>query len=1117
MRRCLLNLSAIGGLLLAATGVAAQPATLVKSSDPEGSTRLLRNPTLNATSIAFQYANDIWVAPRAGGDAVRITSFQGQETNPEFSPDGRWLAFSAQYGGNTDVYVVPAEGGEPRRLTWHPGADIVTGWTPDGRIVFTSSRASAPSGAEFWTVGLNADFPRRIPLGRALHGKISPDGRRIAMRHASFWDQRRNYRGGQNKPIWIVDLDDYDLEEVKPFDRSTDVDPVWIGTTVYFISDRDGVGNVWAYDTRTKQATQLTRFTDFDVQSLAADAKSLAFEQGGWLYILEPGSQPKRLDIRVRGDFPWMMPKWETVANQISAAVLSPTGKRALFEARGEIFSVPAEKGADWRNLTATTDVSERAPAWSPDGRSVSYFSDASGEYKLVIAPQDGIGDRREITLPDATFYYTPSWSPDSKKIVMTDTDLRLWVVDVASGKVTHIDTDRWMVPERTIDPVWSPDSRWVAYAKRLDNLLHAIFVWNVETGKSTQITDGFSDAFAPTWDASGKYLYFFAGTNLGLNTGWLDMTSYDRPATRGIYMIVLKSGEPSPLLPPKGDETGASASNDSNAANTNNAGRGGAQGDAARAGAQGDNARSTNRNVRVDIDFTNIAWRTIALPLPERDYRGLSAGVEGQIFYLQPAATSGPGQQGASLQRYNIREREGREFVGGVQTYTLSQDRKKLLYRSGQNWSIVDSDKGPPQGTAGRIDVSALRMRVDPRAEYAQMFAEGWRFQRDYLYVENMHGVDYEKTFAMYQPLLDHVAHRSDFNYLLDMMGGEVAVNHSYVSGGDMPDVPNVQVGLLGADYEISNGRYRIAKIYRGESWNPTLRAPLSQPGIEVNEGDFLLEVNGVNVTASNNLYQYFEGLASRQVTLRVGPNASAQGSRLITVQPVANEGQLRQREWIENNRKLVDQLSGGKLAYVWLPNTSTPGYTNFNRYYFAQQDREGAVIDERFNGGGSAADYIVEQLMRKPHGYFNNPVGDRKPFTSPAAGIWGPKVMIINEMAGSGGDLMPYMFRYYGVGPLVGTTTWGGLVGTWDTPPLIDGGRMIAPRGGFFDLDGKWDVENVGIAPDIYVELTPKEANAGRDPQLERAVQEAMRLLETKAFQRKAEPAPPEWGKRK
>ncbi len=1050
-----------------------------------GPTRLLRDPTMSATSIAFEYAEDIWVAPRAGGDARRMTSFQGQETNPRFSPDGHWLAFSAQYEGNTDVYVVPAEGGEPRRLTWHPGADEVQGWTPDSkRVVFLSSRTNAPSSGKFWTVGLDADFPQALPMPRAYQGSFSPDGKHFAYRMPSSWDEeRRNYRGGQNRPIWILDMQSYDLEEVKPWDRSEDAQPVWIGQTVYFLSDRDWATNIWAYDTKTKQLKQVTHFTDFDVKTLQTDGRTLVFEQAGYINTLDPaGGQSKRVDITVRADFPWMMPHWEDVANRITNAEISPTGKRALFEARGDIFTVPTERGADWRNLTQTSGSAERAPAWSPDGKWISWFSDASGEYKLVISPQDGIGERREIALPDPKFYYTPQWSPDSKKIMFTDTDLRLWMVDVATGKATTIDTDPWMVPTRTVDPVWSPDSRWIAYVKHLDNLLHAVFVYSLETGKISQMTDGMSDVTSPAWDASGKYLYFMAGTDFALNTGWLDMTSYDRPATRGIYFAVLKKGEPSPLLPVIGDETGTASTaqrGDSTQAGGGGGGGGGGRGGAG-GGGFGGGGRGAAREVRVDIDFDGLENRIVAVPVPARDYRSLQAGTEGQVFYVVPGEGGGRGGRGGgrggagggnTLERYSLRDREAREFMGGVTSYSISADRHKLLYRSGQNWGVVDSDRQPPQPGSGRINVAGLRMRVDPPAEYHRMFAEGWRIQRDYLYVKNMHGLNWAKTRTLYEPMVDYVAHRSDLNYLLDWMGGEINVGHSFVRGGDMPEVPNVSVGLLGADYEIANGRYRITKVYSGDEWGAG-RAPLSEPGIDVSVGDYLLEVNGVELRAPANPYRLFEGAANRQVQIRVGPDPSGTNSRLVTVQPIGSEGQLRQIDWVDSNRRKVDQLSGGKLAYVWIPNTSQPGYTAFNRYYFAQQNKEGAVIDERFNTGGSAADYIIEFLNRQPHGYFNNPVGDRKPFTSPAAGIWGPKVMIINEEAGSGGDLMPYMFHYYKVGPLVGERTWGGLVGTWDTPPFVDGGSMIAPRGGFFSIDGKWAVENDGVPPDIEVE---------------------------------------------
>jgi tricorn protease len=1078
------------------------PAATQRSPSPGASmsgaaARLLRQPTLSAAHVAFAYGNDVWVAPRTGGAAQRLTSFQGEETHPHFSPDGRMIAFSAQYGGNTDVYVVPAQGGEPTRLTWHPGADIVQGWTPDGgRIVFSSGRTNAPSGQKFWTVGLDGDFPQALPMPRAHQGKFSPDGRRFAYRMVSPWeDEWRNYRGGQNRPVWILDMATHDVEEIAPWDGSNDGAPVWVGETIYFLSDRDYANNIWAYDTRTQQLRQVTRYRDLDVKTLGTDGRALVFEQAGYLHILEPETgTPQRLDITVRGDFPWLMPQWKEITpGMLRNAAISPTGKRAVFEARGDIISVPLEKG-DWRNLTRTSGTAERSPAWSPDGRWISWFSDDTGEYRLVIAEQDGIAEPRTIELPSPSFQFTPAWSPDSRKILFTDTHLRLWVVDVESGRTTHADTDTYMAPERSLNPVWSPDSRWIAYAKRLPSQFHAIHVYDTQSNRVHQLTDGLSDATWPAWDAGGKYLYFLASTNWALNTGWLDMSSYDRPVTRAVYLAVLTDDEPSPLLPESDEEPGAATRDTADAATGVNG--------------RSDSASSAAPAPAVRIDFDGLMQRIISLDVPERSYSQLRAGAEGTVFFLESA----PGPGGSStLHRYVLKDREAKPFATGVAQSVVSTDGSRMLFRAGQNWSIVDTDKAAPTGTTGRLALEGLRINVDPRQEFRQMFDEGWRFQRDFLYVPNLHGADYVETKAMYEPLVEHVAHRSDLTYLLDWMGSEVSIGHSFVRGGDAPDVPDVDTGLLGADYAIESGRYRITKIYTGENWNPGVRAPLSGPGIDVSEGDYILEVNGVAVHAPGTIHRHFENTANRQTVLRVGLAADGSNARLVTVVPVANEGQLRQRDWIEGNRRKVDELSAGRLAYVWVPNTGAGGYTFFNRYYFAQQDRQGAIIDERFNGGGSAADYMVDIMNRRLHGYFNNAVGERVPFTSPGAGIWGPKVMIINEMAGSGGDLLPYIFRFNAVGPIVGTRTWGGLVGTWDTPPLVDGGVMIAPRGGFFDIDGEWAVENEGVAPDVHVEMTPKDVIAGRDPQLERAVQEALRLLRENPVELKAEPAAP------
>jgi tricorn protease len=1124
--------------LVSAIAVICGLAASLQAQPPAGSTRLLRTPTVSATQIAFAYANNIWTVPRGGGGARRLTSFQGLTTTPHFSPDGKWIAFSGEYAGNLDVYVVAADGGEPRRLTWHPGGDQVQGWTPDGKsILFVSSRASwAPNATpRFWTVPVEGGVESAMALPRAYQGKISADGSRVAYRMNTSWDEeRRNYRGGQNRPIWIVDLNTHDLVS-PPWTESKDVDPVWVNDAVYFISDRDGVANVWEYQTKTKKLTQLTKFTDFDVKALDSGAGSIVFEQAGYVHELDPKTgKANVVSINVAGDFPWMMPNWKDVSNRLTNMALSPTGKRVVVEARGEIFTIPSEKG-DVRNLTNSSSSAERDPAWSPDGKFISYFSDKSGEYRLYIEAQDGLTPPREIVIPNPKQYYTSSWSPDSKKIVYTDTDLKVWVMDVASGQAKVVGSDPWMVPQRTLNPVWSPDSKWIAYASRLRSMYHAIFVSNVETSETKQITDGLADAVWPTWDASGKYLWFLASTDFGLRSQWLDMTSYPHDENFGLYLAVLKKSDASPLLPESDEDRGVGTGR-----------RAPAPGACAGDPPPSDRAqeeptatptpRGPRAPVTVQIDFDGLPQRIVSVPgVRERQYSELRAGLDGTVFFLEaPAVQGGPGGgQGNELLRFRLCDRRVVTFVNGVTTYDVSADGRKLLYRASGGAAaggppapgatpptpslfIVETDRNPPQAGQGRLSFS-LRMYLDPKEEFKQIFNEGWRNQRDYLYVPNLHGTDWPKMKQMYGQMLPYVMHRADLNYLMDMMGAEIAIGHSYVRGGEMPDVPQVQGGLLGADFAIENGRYKVTRIYDNESWNPELRSPLASPGANVEAGDYILAINGIELKAPDNIYRLLDGTANRQTSLTINKTPSMTGARNVTVVPVTNEQALRTRAWVESNRRLVDKQSNGQLAYVYLPNTGQPGYNSFNRYYFAQQEKKGAIIDERFNGGGSAADYIIDVIARDFDGYFNNVAGDRFPFTSPSAGIWGPKVMIINEMAGSGGDLMPYMFKRRKLGPLVGKRTWGGLVHTADTPPFIDGGSMIAPRGGFFTRDGRWAVENEGVGPDIEVENWPKDVIAGRDPQLERAVEEAMRLLKERPVDRMTkEPPPPTWGRR-
>lgn len=1068
-------------------------------------TRLLRHPTVSRDSIAFEYAGDLWIVGRSGGQARRLTSTAGAEIDPYFSPDGSQIAFTSTVAGNTDVYVVPAAGGNPKRLTYHPGVDRARGWTTDGQsVIFASGRTSAPQQAYFrlWTIGLDGGLPDALPMPRAFSGAFSSDGRRIAYEEittafipiwyeASMW---RHYRGGRTHPIQVMNLSDNSVEKL-PCTNSNDTLPMWIGNTIYFVSDRNYTANIFAYRADTKQVSQLTTHDDFDVMTASAGPDAIVYEQAGYIHLLDAKSgKAQRLNIEVTADLPWARPQFKKVVSMIRSSTLSPTGVRAAFEARGEIFSVPTEKG-DYRNLTQTPGAHDRSPAWSPDGAQLAWLSDASGEYQLMIGDPLGLTAPRTIALPSTAFFSAPEWSPDGKNILLQDNHRNLWMIEVAGGKANKIATDNYPDPARSFDAVWAPDSKWVAYSRNLPSRLRAIFIYSLADSKSHQITDGLADSISPAFDAGGKYLYFMASTNFGPSTGWLEMSSIDRPVRRAIYLAVLGASEPSPLLPETGDEPPKPPTPPEGAP------------------AQPQTPPpAAPRTVNVRIDFDRIGQRIISVNIPPGDYSNLVAGAAGSFFYTEPISTT-PGAP-LRLQRYQLRERTAAPFLEGIRSYSLSADKKKLLYQSaaggGTSWGVVPTDRPAPVRVGdGPLNLAQLEMRVDPRAEWEQIYRETWRIQREYFYDAKFHGADWQAVYEKYRPLLAYVGHRTDLSYLIATVGGELTVGHSYLIGtGDVPGEDPVSVGLLGADFALENGRYRLKRIYTGENWNPELRAPLSAPGIQVAEGDYILEVNGRPLTSSTNIYSMFEGTANRQTLIRVSKTPSTEGSRVLTVIPVASEDGLRTRAWIEDNRRTVDKFSNGRLAYVWLPNTGGPGYAYFTRYYYAQQDKEGAIIDERYNQGGQVADYIVSELDRKLMGYFAQ--RDGEPATSPIAGIYGPKVMIINESAGSGGDALPYMFRQRKLGPLVGTRTWGGLVGTLGFPSTIDGGGITAPNLAFYDLSGKWAVENEGIPPDIEVEYTPAAVIKGTDPQLERAVQEGMRLLEQNPVRRVPRPAP-------
>ena len=1081
---------------------------------------LMQHPALNKTHIVFSYAGDLWSVPRAGGEATRLTTGVGVESNPEFSPDGQTIAFTGEYDGNTDVYTIPASGGVPKRVTYHPAQDGVVGWTPDGkRILFASTRDSFSFFVQLYTIEPDGKFPQAVPLPMAEFGSFSPDGARIAYEPIAQWQPDwKRYRGGQTDRIWIAQLSDSSIEKIPQQDNSNDRNPVWpaFGNAdkVFFLSDRaeHGAWTLYQYDVKTKRTTQAIAPNGVDIKSFSAQAggspDALVYEQFGaiGLYDLKTG-KTRPVPITISGDLATVRGKYEKAAPRIASAALSPTGARAVFEARGEIISVPAEKG-DARNLTNTPGVAERDPVWSPDGKWIAYFSDESGDYALHLRPQSGMGEVKKIAL-EPTFYYAPVWSPDSKKIAFSDKRLNLWYVEIEKGTPVKVDSSG---QDRQLGQTWSPDSRWIAYHKMLKSFTHAICVYSVEEGKSYQITDGLSDALNPQFDKSGKYLYFTASTDIGPTNGGLDMSTLPVHPTRSVYLAVLKKTDPSPLAPQSDEEKVAEEKKDGE---TGRGGDGEKKADTAQTGDKpADKPADKKEPLKVVIDVENIGQRIIALPIPNREYAGIVAGKANTLYVIEAPSINvnaiPDGPVGGTLHKFDLEKRKFDKVLDNVMAFDLSANGEKMLYRQGPAWFIV-STAAPPRPGDGRIKTEDIEVYVDPRAEWAQMYHEVWRIERDFFYAPNYHGLDLKAAEKRYEPYLTGVAHREDLNYLFRDMLNELTVGHMFIGGGDAPDAKHVPGGLLGADYKIENGRYRFARVYNGENWNPKLRAPLTQPGINVVAGEYLLAVKGRDLTANDNVYSFFESTAGKSVVIKVGPNPDGTGAREVTVVPIADESGPRYLAWIEDNRRKVNELSGGKLAYVHLPDTALGGYTNFNRYYFAQLDKDGAVVDERFNGGGMAAEYIVDFLRKPILNYWA--VREGLEATTPFGVIPGPKVMLTNYYAGSGGDLMPWMFRQHKVGKLVGTRTWGGLVGIGGYPALVDGGFVTAPHFAFYNTDGQWDVENRGVAPDVEVEWEPALWRQGRDAQLEKAVEVALDELKRNPVKRPQRPAYPDY----
>ena len=1074
---------------------------LATSAQAASPARLLQSPVLSAMHLAFVSGGDVWVAPRGGGKAVRLTTGTGIEQAPSFSPDGQTIAFTGEYDGNTDVFTVPVAGGVPNRLTFHPAADNAVGWTPDGaRVIFRSNRDSASRYTRLWHVSAGGGAASVLPLPMGSAGTMSPDGKSIAytpqeqgfsFNHTRYtaWG---NYRGGLTGAVWITQLDGLKTTKV-PSEGGADFSPVWLGGQVYFLSGRKGPISIYRFDPASGQASLVWQNRGSDIRSLSSDGKQLVFDRLGTIHTLTPGSEPVAVSIDLDGDMPDVRPRVASVAAEVRDVAISPTGMRAAVEAHGEIITVPVKEGMV-RTITATPGTMERSPVWSPDGQSIAYFSDESGLYALHVASQQGAGKavKKYALAAEPAYYSDPLWAPDGKHIAFKDNRLNTWILNLATGKLTAAgpadEFGGFATAARGM--AWSPDGQWFVYARVSGNHFPVLMLHEVATGKATQITDAMAMASEPTFDRDGKYLYFLSSNNAGGTIMPLDMSSDVYQPTMSVWALALAEATPSPLAPELGDEIApppAAAAPDKKA-------------DPKKP------AAPAITPIRVDIaglSLPAVSRRLTALPLPVADYRNLVAGKGGVLWLLranEPLDVDADERPGATLLRWQLEGKKTETLFDKAQQFSLSADGTKLLVRTPPNpagqstWLVADAAKPfKASDPDTRVKTDGLMARIDPAAEWAQMYREVWRVQRAYFYDPNFHGYDLaaaEKSLAAFLP---GIQSRGDLNYLFHEALTGFSIGHLRGGGGAIPAAKRVPGGLLGADYEIKDGRWCLARIHDGGTWTPDIKAPLARPGLDVKAGDCITAINGAAVSGTEDIQRYLEGTADQAVMLTIARAGAA--PRDVTVVPIASEARLRNLTWIEDNRQRVDKLSGGKLGYVYLPNTGGGGFTSFNRYYFAQTDRQGMVIDDRWNGGGQAADYMIEVMNRRLISWWQPRYGriDR----TPAASVLGPKVMLINEGSASGGDMLPWMFRDFKLGPLVGKRTWGGLVGIGGIPPLMDGGQLTSPSVGFFSPASEWAVENIGVPPDVEVDQDPAAMMAGGDPQLEKAVALAMDAL--------------------
>ncbi len=1060
---------------------------------PPGPTRLLRYADISKDRVVFAYAGDLWIASREGGAARRLTSGVGDELFPKFSPDGKWIAFTGEYDGNPDVYVISAEGGEPKRLTFHPSNDIVLGWTPDGKnILFRSDRFSVPLGrtTKLYIVSPQGGSPHALPVPRGDLTSFSPDGGKIAYLETSqeFRTWKR-YRGGWSLPIAIYDLKKNTYEEL-PKTAGMDMFPMWHGNSIYFISDREGVMNLFSYDLASKQTKKLTDYQEFDIKWPSLGPDAIVYENGGLLYEYNLASgKTRNLPIEVRAEDIEARPEFKSVAQNIGGLTISPSGARAVVEARGNIFTVPAEHGSVRTLTTEHSSAHELNPAWSPDGKWIAYLSDKTGEYEVYTRPQMG-GDETRITSDGGIYRFGPTWSPDSKKLAYWDKSNQLWYVSLDDKKPVLVDTSDYGLIN---DASWSPDSLWLAYSKPHRRGANDVFLYSLGTKKITEVSAGFYSDNNPVFDRNGKYLYYISTRYFFPSIGQLDQR-YNYYSTDGIFAVTLKADEASPFKPESDEEK----SKDDRKKEDKKA-------DDAKEGDQKSDEQKEDKKPEavkpLQIDLDGISHRIAPVPISAGILSNLDARKD-KIFYVttpQEARQFGMDNDGPQnvLHVYDVGKREDKVLLEGIEGYDLDKEGKKVLYKAGPVVGITDAVPGKAKVGAGKLNLSGMQVKIDPREEWRQIYHEAWRIERDFYWDPNMTGHNWQKLGERYEALLPWVAHRSDLNYLIGELIAELSTSHTYVGGGEQPKKPHVSVGMLGADYEADGGFYRITKIYPGENWNDATRSPLNEPGLKVKTGDYLIAVNGQEARSTQDIYSYFQDLAGKLVALEINSKPSADGAWEITVKPASSETGVRYLDWIESNRRKVAEATGGRIGYMHVPDTTIPGIIAFDKQLTGQLDKEGMIVDERYNAGGQVPDFYTEKLKRTLLAVISVRDGKDNPY--PPVAIYGPKVMIVNEMAGSGGDLFPWLFRFEKIGPIVGTRTWGGLVGINRGAPLRDGGFVTAPSAGFYSWEkgGSWAVENHGVDPDYVVPQRPDQVVEGHDPQLEKAIELAKEAL--------------------